>query len=165
MKRPKTHYEQEFLLRLSHIDRAGTNLAFSLGLLPPIFPLDSPSFGGLDRKVLHDLDGLAERYSRFQDLLGPAFRTLALIEQEPRSMDSFLSLLSLMEKRGIVPDLEQWAIERELRNTASHGYLSEEEDWIEFYNLLVQQSPRVLDYRDRLFLYAEKVLELKPLRS
>lgn len=163
MKRPRTHYEQEFLVRLSLLDRAGKNLAYSLGLVPPVFPLDSSSFGKLEPKTLHDLDGLAERYSRYQDLLGPTFRTLALIEQEPRSLDSFLSLLSLMEKRGIVPDLEQCATERELRNTASHGYLSEDEDWIEFYNLLVLQVPRVLEYRDRLLRYAESVLELKPL--
>ena len=52
---------------------------------------------------------------------------------------SFIEILSELQKEGILEDIEEWKILREIRNSISHDYPYDEDDIIEAINFLYEK--------------------------
>lgn len=72
------------------------------------WPLDASILAGRKKdKVLFDaLSTINERFAKLQDTTGSAMRHATLLASEP--VESFLKVLALYEKIGVLDSMEQW---------------------------------------------------------
>ena len=77
----------------------------------------------LRRKDAHFFEALAavnERFSKLQDTLGSAMRHSLLLSGE--HADSFIKVLVIFEKLGVIVSIDDWQAARSARNLAAHDY-------------------------------------------
>lgn len=101
--------------------RTAVNLMSSLDRLRGRFPLSAEELEHLDEDDKDRLDAFRVRFTDLQDVLGSKlFRSvLYLEEEEPGSM---LDILHQMEKRGLIPSVDNWRGLRDVRNLLVHDY-------------------------------------------
>jgi hypothetical protein len=80
-----------------------------------------------------------ERFAKLQDLLSTAMRHSCELSGE--RTDTFLRVLAVCEKAGIVPAAEDWQTCRRLRNRAAHDYGTDFEVTASHFNALRGQVP------------------------
>ncbi len=73
-----------------------------------------------DVDLFETLAAINERFAKLQDSIASAMRHSALLAGE--STDSFLKVLSLFEKQGVVDATSDWQRCRAIRNIAAHDY-------------------------------------------
>lgn len=73
-----------------------------------------------DVDLFETLAAVNERFAKLQDSLAAAMRHAALLMSEPA--DSFLQVLALFEKSGVVTSIDDWQRSRAARNLAAHDY-------------------------------------------
>jgi hypothetical protein len=136
------------------LQSAAQNLRFTYSRIRTWLPEGRPVPTGLSSDKCEQLDALAIRYARCQQMAGQAFKALALLEAEPQ--ERFIDLLALMVKRGLVESIETWNRQRDLRNDAGHIYLATEKDFADYYTSLLAAAPGVAAYAERLTAYVKK---------
>ncbi len=99
----------------------------------------------MNESLRERLDAYAVRYARCQDLLYPAMRALGRARLEPKADGSFLDLFALMQKLGVVGEVDAWERQRSLRNAISHEYPHAAEI-IDILNAIREAVPEVLGY-------------------
>ena len=134
------------------LDRAAENLRFTLERVSNLIPITLAGLALISPADRERLDALAVRYSRCQQMVGSAFKSLALAEAEPQSR--FIDLLALMQKRGLLESIDVWDRQRALRNDIGHLYLTSDNDFVDFYNTLARTAPDVIAYAQRMRQYA-----------
>jgi len=144
----KERYEV-LLDALSALNLAARRLESTHGGLEALFPLCEADFASVDESVRERFDAYAIRYARCQDLLFPAMRALGRAQMEPKAERSFLDLFALMQKQGIVGDIEEWERQRGLRNAVSHEYPNPS-DIVDILNAIREATPEILGYADLL---------------
>ncbi len=87
-----------------------------------------------DVALFESLAAINERFSKLQDTLAAAMRHTALLMGEPT--DSFLKVLALFEKFGVLESVEAWQRSRTARNLAAHDYETDYDDIAEHFNTL-----------------------------
>jgi hypothetical protein len=105
---------------LEAIQRCVYFLQASDDLLP--WPLSGSLLA--DRKkdvgLFESLAAVNERFSKLQDTLGAAMRHSLLLSGE--RAESFIKVLALFEKYGVIASIEDWQTARTARNLAAHDY-------------------------------------------
>jgi hypothetical protein len=120
------------------------------------FPLNASHLESLSELERERLDAYAIRYARCQDLLFPAMRALGRAQLEPKAEGRFLDLFALMQKQGLVGDIDDWEQQRGLRNAVAHEY-PHPEQVVDILNGIHDMVPTLLDYVQRLRAQADRL--------
>ena len=73
-----------------------------------------------DASFFEALAAVNERFSKLQDTLGSAMRHSLLLSGE--QADSFIKVLAIFEKLGVIRSIDDWQAARSARNLAAHDY-------------------------------------------
>ncbi|MDA8232232.1 MAG: hypothetical protein M0006_12915 [Magnetospirillum sp.] len=137
------------------LERAAANLTFTLGRVASFPPLTPDAVTALPPQARERLDALAARFARCRQTAGNAFKALALLEADPQPR--FIDLLALIQKRGLIDSIENWDMQRDLRNDVGNVYFATDAEFADFYNTLAEAAPGVAAYWDRLRTYAQSL--------
>jgi len=103
-------------------------------------PLKSDDYFEIKENDFKIFDTIAYRYIKTQSILGEKlFREILEYAEFDTQNKSFIEILSELQKEGILEDIEEWKILREIRNSISHDYPYDEEEIIEAINFLYEK--------------------------
>lgn len=111
--------------------------------------------------LFETLSALNERFAKLQDTLAAAMRHTALLMSEPT--DSFLKVLALFEKLGVVESTAGWQRSRAARNLAAHYYETDYAAIAEHFNTLRSLHPMLYAAAGRLVAVCRESLKIEPL--
>lgn len=117
-----------------------------------------------DRKKDNDLfeaiAAINERFAKLQDTLGSAMRHSLLLSGEQAS--SFIKILAIFEKNGVISSIDDWQIARTARNLAAHDYEIDYNEVAEHFNALHALKSGLFKAAQRFVQYAEQELGIAP---
>lgn len=113
-----------------------------------------------DVALFESLAAINERFAKLQDTLAAAMRHSALLMGEPT--DSFLKVLALFEKFGVVASTADWQRGRAARNLAAHDYETDYEDVAEHFNTVHSLTPVLYATARRLIDTCGDALQIAP---
>jgi uncharacterized protein with HEPN domain len=113
-----------------------------------------------DVDLFETLAAINERFAKLQDSIASAMRHSALLAGE--STDSFLKVLSLFEKQGVVDATSDWQRCRAIRNIAAHDYSTHYAQIAEHFNLLNELADVLLVTSKRLVTWSAEQLGIFP---
>ncbi len=87
-----------------------------------------------DANFFEALAAVNERFAKLQDTLGAAMRHSLLLSGE--HADSFIKVLAIFEKLGVVISIDDWQAARSARNLAAHDYETDYRLVAEHFNAL-----------------------------
>ena len=109
------------------------------------FPLDYSSYIELKEEDFKVFDSIAYRYLKTQSILGEkVFREILEFGEFNTQNKSFIEILAELQKEGVLENINEWQLLREIRNSISHDYPYDESEIIEAINLLYEKI-EVLD--------------------
>lgn len=114
-----------------------------------------------DNSLFEALAAVNERFAKLQDTIGSAMRHSLLLSGE--QADSFIKVLALFEKQGVVSSTEAWQLARTARNLAAHDYETDYEKVAEHFNTLRELVPEQIRTADRFAAYCDHQLKIQPL--
>jgi hypothetical protein len=145
--------KQIFIDALSDLQRATTILSSTLKIAARLQPREGNWIFSLSDEDLILLDALCVRFGRCQDLIGPCLRALAFLESS--TPKSYEAILTTINEQGIISSLDNWRLQRALRNEGVHVYLTDSEILSEYYAAIIEHGPDVASYAERLRNYAQ----------
>lgn len=113
--------------------------------------------------LFETLAALNERFAKLQDTLAAAMRHAALLMSEPT--DSFLKVLALFEKLGVIDSTADWQRSRAARNLAAHDYETDYAAIAEHFNTLRALHPMLYAAAGRLVGICRETLKIEPLTT
>lgn len=113
-----------------------------------------------DVDLFEKLATINERFAKLQDTVGAAMRHSLLLSGE--QADSFLKVLSLFEKLGVLASIEDWQLARTARNLAAHEYETEYAAVAEHFNTLHDLRKSLYGVASRFFSYCVTELGVVP---
>lgn len=113
-----------------------------------------------DVDYFETLAAINERFAKLQDSLASAMRHSALLAGE--STDSFLKVLALFEKQGVIDATSDWQRCRAIRNIAAHDYSTHYAQIAEHFNLLNELSDILLHTSRNLVAWCADQLQIRP---
>jgi hypothetical protein len=113
-----------------------------------------------DNDLFEALAAINERFSKLQDTLGAAMRHSLLLSGE--QADSFIKILAIFEKNGVISSIDDWQTARTARNLAAHDYEIDYDDVAEHFNALHLLKPSLFQTARRFVHYAEHELGIAP---
>jgi len=116
-----------------------------------------------DNALFEALAAVNERFAKLQDTLGSAMRHSLILSGE--QADSFIKVLALFEKYGVVSSIESWQLARTARNLAAHDYETDYDRVAEHFNTLHSLMPEQLAMARRFVLYSAEQLGIGPQAS
>lgn len=145
---------------LEAIQRCVYFLQGSDDLLP--WPLSGPWLEAhkKDVNVFESLAAVNERFSKLQDTLGAAMRHSLLLSGE--RAESFIKVLALFEKYGVVSSVEEWQTARTARNLAAHDYETDYSVVAEHFNALHELRLGLFGTALRFVRYCQADLGVSP---
>lgn len=99
------------------------------------------------------LAAFSVHFSEFQEHLGKAMRAIA--REEEQGIEPFSFVLNYMGKLGIIDVAERWKLIRELPNTVNHEYEENEQRLSEFFLALVELTPELYGWFERLAAFCQ----------
>jgi len=116
-----------------------------------------------DPDLFEPLAAVNERFAKLQDTLGAAMRHALLLAGE--RTDSFLKVLAIFVKTGVVESTEIWQTCRTVRNLAAHDYEIEYSAIAEHFNTLHELIPMLYGTSAKLLDYCADNLGISPADS
>ncbi|NVF12740.1 hypothetical protein [Vreelandella maris] len=113
-----------------------------------------------DVDYFETLAAINERFAKLQDSIASTMRHSALLAGE--STDSFLKVLALFEKQGVINATSDWQRCRAIRNIAAHDYSTDYEQIAEHFNLLNELADILLVTSQRLVAWNAEQLSIYP---
>lgn len=113
-----------------------------------------------DNDLFEALAAVNERFSKLQDTLGSAMRHALILLGE--QADSFLKVLSIYEKFGVVSSVAAWQSARTARNLAAHDYETDYNLVAEHFNTLHELRIGLMETAGRFVGYCSDHLAIKP---
>lgn len=113
-----------------------------------------------DIPLFECLSALNERFAKLQDSLGAAMKHSLLLAGE--SPDSFLKVLVVFEKIGVLASVENWQTARAARNLAAHDYEVDYQLVAAHFNALHHLSADLLGTARRFVAYCNSTLGVLP---
>lgn len=110
--------------------------------------------------IFESLAAINERFAKLQDTLGAAMRHSLQLSGE--QADSFIKVLSLFEKSGVVSSIEAWQLARAARNLAAHDYETDYEQVALHFNTLHELTPELYATALRFVQYSHTHLHIQP---
>lgn len=138
--------------KLEHLRKMKEYLAWSLEQVAEFVPISAWSM--LTPEQHESLAAFRVRFNEFQEHIGKTMRAIALEEEE--NTEPFGAVLAYMEKLEILDSVEHWRLIRELRNSVNHEYEEDETRITEFFKRLVDETPVLFDYYERMRNFYEK---------
>lgn len=114
-----------------------------------------------DTQLFEALAAVNERFAKLQDTLGSAMRHSLLLSGE--HADTFLKVLSLFEKLGVIDSIDQWQTARSARNLAAHDYEIDYQTVAEHFNTLHTLQPDLYRMAARFVAYCHIQLHANPI--
>jgi hypothetical protein len=114
-----------------------------------------------DNDLFEALAAVNERFSKLQDTLGAAMRHSLILSGE--QADSFIKVLAIFEKFGVVASIDEWQIARTARNLAAHDYETDYEVVAEHFNTVHALKNGMYQTARRFLSYCESQLSVSPL--
>lgn len=116
-----------------------------------------------DAGLFESLAAVNERFSKLQDTLGSAMRHSVLLSGE--QADSFLKVLAVFEKLGVIGSIEDWQMARSARNLAAHDYETDYQVVADHFNTLHTLQPELNKVAARFVHYCQVELGVVPSSS
>ena len=116
-----------------------------------------------DNPLFEALAAVNERFAKLQDTTGSAMRHSLLLSGE--QADSFIKVLALFEKQGVVTSIESWQLARTARNLAAHDYETDYDKVAEHFNTLHELVPEQVRIAAKFMNYCAEQLKVDPLRQ
>jgi hypothetical protein len=113
-----------------------------------------------DADFYETLAAVNERFSKLQDTLGSAMRHSLLLSGE--QADSFLKVLAIFQKLGVINSIDDWQTARSVRNLAAHDYETDYSLVAEHFNALHGLKPDLWQVSARFVRYCEIELNVRP---
>lgn len=113
-----------------------------------------------DNDLFEALAAINERFAKLQDTLGSAMRHSLLLSGE--QADSFIKVLALFEKFGVIEHIEEWQVARAARNLAAHDYETDYDAVAEHFNALHELKASLLRTARQFMTYCESQLKVVP---
>jgi hypothetical protein len=113
-----------------------------------------------DADFFETLAAVNERFSKLQDTLGSAMRHSLLLSGE--QADSFLKVLAIFQKLGVINSIDDWQTARSVRNLAAHDYETDYRLVAEHFNALHGLTPDLWQVSARFVRYCERELYVYP---
>lgn len=113
-----------------------------------------------DVALFESLAAINERFAKLQDTLAAAMRHSALLMGEPT--DSFLKILVLFEKLGVIESTSDWQRSRAARILAAHDYETDYDDIAEHFNALHDLTAMLYTAARRLNDTCRNTLQIEP---
>lgn len=116
-----------------------------------------------NKKKVHLFEALAavnERFAKLQDTLGAAMRHSLVLSGE--QADSFIKVLAIFEKFGVIQSVEEWQIVRTARNLAAHDYETDYQVVAEHFNTLHGLKDQLYGVAKRFVAYSASELGIVP---
>ena len=149
LKKRLKYYFSEAKIHIDKIQKANK-------VLKDIMPIDITTLENLSEQQQDKLDILAFRFSKLQDLLGDKIFRNILQYSGFNVHQSFLKLLSELEKEEIL-DLNQWIELRNARNRIAHEYPDNEESLTTSINFIYKHSGYLIELTNRLERYFNEI--------
>ena len=111
-------------------------------------------------EIFESLAAINERFAKLQDTLGAAMRHSLQLSGE--QADSFIKVLSIFEKSGVVSSIENWQLARAARNLAAHDYETDYNEVAQHFNTLHQLTPELYATALRFVQYSDAHLHIQP---
>lgn len=129
------------------------------------WPMDGPGLEARkkDLGLFEALAAVNERFAKLQDTLGSAMRHSLVLSGE--QADSFLKVLALFEKWGVVDGAQQWQVARAARNLAAHDYETDYAAVAEHFNTLHDLIPGLLATAGRFAAYCRDAFGVEPAQT
>ena len=125
-------------------------------------PLESDDYFEIKENDFKIFDTIAYRYIKTQSILGEKlFREILEYAEFDTQNKSFIEILSELQKEGILEDIEEWKILREIRNSISHDYPYDEEDIIEAINFLYEKLSNLENMINKIEEKYETITKIK----
>jgi hypothetical protein len=116
-----------------------------------------------DKELFEALAAINERFAKLQDTLGAAMRHSLVLSGE--QADSFIKVLAIFEKAGVVQSVEAWQIARAARNLAAHDYETNYALVADHFNALHEQQGMLFQTARAFVIYTNQVLNVRPLSA
>lgn len=113
-----------------------------------------------DIDIFESLAAINERFSKLQDTIGAAMRQSLLLSGE--QAESFIKILAIFEKNGVIGSIEYWQVARTARNLAAHDYEIEYSEVAQHFNALHLLKPDLYKIAGRFVRYAKLELGIAP---
>ncbi len=137
------------VLKLEHLERIKHDLEYSIGkMATPLEKIRAGNVKSLSDDERETVSAFNSRFSSYQEQIGKAFKSIA-IEEEVTSA-SFSSILALMEKLGIIDDIPQWGVVRELRNAVNHVYENDADELFQALNNITKKAPYLYHIHEQM---------------
>lgn len=141
-----TDHLQIIRTRLEHLARMREYLAYSLGQILKILPIED--WKTLSPEQHESLAAFRVRFSEFQEHLGKTMRAVAI--EEEQDVERFGAVLAFMERLQVLDSTEHWKLVWELRNAVNHVYEDDTERLAGFFAQLAKETPLLFDCFSRL---------------
>jgi len=116
-----------------------------------------------ENDLFESIAAINERFSKLQDTLGSAMRHSLLLSGE--QADSFIKILAIFEKNGVITSIDDWQLARTARNLAAHDYEIHYGDVAEHFNALHTLKPGLFRAAMNFVRYADQELGVGPASS
>ena len=113
-----------------------------------------------DNDLFEALAAVNERFSKLQDTIGSAMRHSLQLSGE--QADSFIKVLAIFEKNGVVLSIEDWQVARAARNLAAYDYQIDYKEVAQHFNALHAIKLALCQTGSRFVQYAEQELSIAP---
>lgn len=129
------------------------------------WPLDGARLASRKKDValFESLAAINERFAKLQDTLAAAMRHSALLMGEPT--DSFLKVLALFEKLGVIESTADWQRSRAARNLAAHDYETDYDDIADHFNAVHDLTAMLYATARRLSDTCRHALQIEPINA
>ena len=138
--------------KLVHLERMQAYLRYSLSQVAKILPLQDWTLLTPDQH--ESLAAFRVRFSEFQEHIGKTMRAVAV--EEEQDVERFGAVLAFMERLEVLDTVAHWKAIRELRNAVNHDYADDSIRLVEFFGLLMVESPVLFGYLSRLKEFCAK---------
>ena len=116
-----------------------------------------------DNPLYEALAAVNERFAKLQDTLGSAMRHSLVLSGE--QADSFIKILAMFEKLGVLDSIEAWQLARTARNLAAHDYETDDDKVALHFNALQELTPGLFAVARRFVDYCASSLNVHPLSA
>ena len=113
-----------------------------------------------DNDLFEALAAVNERFAKLQDSLGAAMRHSLLLAGE--QAESFMKVLAIFEKFGVIHSIEDWQTARSARNLAAHDYETDYHLVAEHFNTLHDLRLPLYGVARRFLAYSRNELLITP---
>lgn len=143
------------VLKLEHLSRMQRDLDYSVSkMTAPLGKFGSNEIESLTNDERETVAAFNSRFSSYQEQLGKAFKGIAI--EEDVLGESFGPIFALMEKLGVLDDLDKWKEVRLLRNAVNHVYEDDAEILFQAFNNMIKNVPYLHSVHNKIRTFVKE---------